>query len=200
MRAQLLSCYRPTITYFIIIIINTFINRNHSFSLPYTCCAEILYKVRILKMLALDIIRVCWELILGWGNHVGTVSFMKQNVYSCFFPKILLHLLSPPSLSSALYNPHLIAQTVMYRASLETLLSPKCLYKETSGVKNLFVSMLMRLSESIPPGEHASTHSCTHSTWTSLLHSDSTDHGNIIFSFFFLSGLSEALLGTIYFS
>lgn len=90
-------------------------------------------------MLALDTIRGCgelsdrvafgrgqisnvnWLLIFGLERHCVIIE-TRCLPLPCFIPDIFLHLPSPSSLSFSLYNPRLIAQTVMYRASLKTLL------------------------------------------------------------------------------
>lgn len=102
-------------------------------------------------------------------SHEGAVSFTKQKCLP--LPRLVSFLtfscissFTFPSLPTA--SLHCDGQRFI-RGSF----SPKCLYNETSGVKNLFVSMLMRLSQSIPPVEPASTHSCTHThAHTSALH------------------------------
>lgn len=106
-----------------------------------------------------------WELV----SHLTCVIIETRCLHSpCFTTDIFVNLPSPSSGSFSVY-PRPPSPCCAVQCFIKDSALPRCLHNDTSVAKNLFVSLLMRLSESIALGEHESTHSCADTLQTKAI-------------------------------
>lgn len=134
-------------------------------------------------------------------SHQGTMSFMKQKCLPlpCLVSFLTFSCISPFTFLLSL-QPYF---TVMDNASLEALLLSQISLQWDIKSKEP-ICIHANEAESVHPSCWACQYTLmtTHHTHTHhpSMQWEPTDQGNIIFSFFPISGLSDALLAAIYFS